>query len=209
MKTITKTIAALWMSIVLLTLVSCSKENDKKPEGTNECWYSVTIDGQATGPNMFGQDKISITSAKDIETGEEFLGFTIGQQKGNDLTSLIVLAHGLLNSKSTTGVYPANSFVSRAFNTPSAEQWPMYAVGDLSDDEYIEERLTFNLVENSDQRIRMNVSGMALKLEELAGEVVETATVPVKVELTVGRKYYVEHMLSGEEVGGAACACQD
>ena len=74
--TIKKTIGLLFLAAVVV--VSCSKEGENTPHGTDECWYSITLDNEIAGPNRFGQDNIILTSSYGTYDGEEEGGLSTG-----------------------------------------------------------------------------------------------------------------------------------
>ncbi|PPK99975.1 hypothetical protein [Parapedobacter indicus] len=205
--TIRKTLGLL---TIALAVVSCSKKDDPNPEGTSECWYKVTIDGETTSPNQFGQDKVVITGGVDPDSGIENFIFAIYQEKGGNSqeVALGTTVHGLFNSKSATGIYPAGSFQSGSFSTPRYELYPRYYIGNYNDD-HIEHSLTFTLLENSDQRIHMKVSGTVIKEDKVGNEVVEIGPVPIETEIKIDRSHYMETIVEGAIVGGAYCECQE
>lgn len=201
MKTIQKTIG---LCILALAVIGCSKENVITPQATHECWYSVTIGGKAITPNTFGQDRISLSTAADPEDPDDRgFGFRIDQDKGNNPLPLVAGANALFNSELPTGTYRTVAFGTPDFNTPGSPRWPYYA---FTDEDDMAAAMTFSLLENSDQRIRISVTGMVPKYinerMDLGG------IVPVEVELTIGRQHYAELTIDGLLRGGADCDCQ-
>ncbi len=198
---------SIWLFFIAVAMTSCSKDDEPNKEANGECWYKVTIDGQTTRPNQFGQDRISLTAALDNE--DSGFGFGISQAKGNGAkkTDLIMIMHGILNKESSTGIYPVLSFAVSSFNTPSYEQYPLYAFGEEGD-EYKGTNITFNVVENSDRRLHVKASGTTIKLEEIGDELVITGIVPVEVEIIIGRENVFEIPVNGIFISGTHCDCQ-
>lgn len=201
MKTIQKTIG---LCALALALAACSKEKGATPQGTDECWYSVTIGDETITPNTFGQDRIALTTGADLEdANDRAFVFRIDQGKDNNPLPLVAGAKALFNSKLPTGSYQTGVFATPALNTPGAPRWPYYT---FVDEEDMAAAMTFTVLENSDQRIRINVSGMVPKYindnMDLAG------VVPVKTEITIGRQHYQELTIDGILGGGAVCDCQ-
>ncbi len=193
------------LCLITLFVTSCSKEADHDgPEGTDDCLYKVTIDGHTTLPNQFGQDKIVITAG----SGEDGFGFRITQAKtdpSEESVMDVIATNGFFNTKTPVGDYPVSFFGASSFETGGYDYFPHYGfdrVGEWGN-------AMFTLVENSDQRIRIKVSGTVMKQDEIGGEVEEIGLVPVEAEIIVGRKHYVEATVDGAPVGGAVCKCQN
>lgn len=201
----------MWLCLLAAMISSCSKDSEGPAgEGSSECWYKVTIDGETSHPNAFGLDRIALTGGVDSSQDLEVIGFRIDQAKedSSDTSNLIVTALGLLNSKTAEGPYPVNLFTTTTFGQPGFEQWPLYGLGDPGDGEILE-GVNFNLLENSEDRIRIRISGSLMRYEDFEGEVVETGLVPVDAEIAIGRSHYVETTVEGRQIGGAVCDCQD
>lgn len=198
----------IWLVCITFAFTSCSKEKEEHSENSDECWYKVTIDGQTTLPNQFGQDKIAITSGVDIEDGETGFGFHLSQAKGDgtrNANHLVAAIYGLLNQKSPSGTYPVHTFASLPFNTSSYETNPVYVFGEEADSDGA--NVIFNLLENSDRRIRVMASGTAVRRDTKTGD--DTGIVPVEVEIVVGRKHVVEVPINDVVVSGGSCDCRE
>jgi len=194
----------MYLCFIALTTTSCVKDNEALGlEGTAECSYKVTIDGNTTLPNQFGQDKIVITTgAKD-----DVFSFRITQAKidpTEESVMDVVAYNGRFNSKLPEGIYPVGFFGATSFKAQDSELFPVYGF----DKEGEWGNATITLVENSDQRIRMNVSGVVMKQDKIGDDVQELGLGPVEAEITIGRKHYVEATVDGVLVGGAVCKCQ-
>ncbi len=200
------------LCILALGMNACSEDNGT-PDGvgSGECSYRVTIEGQTTLPNEFGLDRIVITGGRDDSGEEEIFAFSILQSKvdTDDSSYLMAFIHGSLNSETREGDFPVNTFTTQEFDSPEFQQYPLYVNGDQADEDHVAENVTFTLLENSGEKIRMKISGNLMKLEEVEGELVEVGLFPVEAELTVGRKYFVETEVEGVLIGGAVCDCQE
>lgn len=194
----------VYLCFIALTTTACVKENDDLGmEGSAECSYKVTIDGQTTLPNQFGQDKIVITTS----SAEDIFSFRITQAKTDPSEKSVMDAvayNGRFNSKLPEGAYPVGFFGATSFQANESGLFPLYGF----DEEGEWGNATITLVENSDQRIRMKVSGTVMKQDEVGGDVKELGLVPVEAEIIIGRKHYVEGTVDGVVVGGAVCKCQ-
>jgi len=201
MKAMLKTIGRC---VLALAITACSKEKGATPQGTDECWYRVTIGGETITSNTFGQDRISFSTSADREDpNDRAVVFGIYQGKENNPLPLIVGANALLNSELPTGTYRTGAFGTPDFNTPGSSRWPYYT---FTDEDDMAAAMTFALLENSDQRIRVSVTGMVPKY--INEEMGLGGVVPVEVELTIGRQHYAEFLIDGILVGGAKCDCQ-
>lgn len=195
----------IYVCCVALIAAGCIKEDDALAlKGTSECSYKVMIDGYTAIPNQFGQDKIGITTGM----GENSFGFRITQAKANpkeESVMDVIAYNGRFNSKLPEGDYPADFFGATSFKANEFGLFPLYAFdekGEWGD-------VSFKLLENSDQRIRMKVSGVVMKQDLVGDEAKELGLVPVEAEITIGRKYYSEATIDGVLVGGAICKCQN
>src|SRR5690606_41259528 len=81
MKSIIKKTIGLFFIAIAMT--SCSKDENKAEEGIGECWYKVTIDGQTTLPNRFGQDNIILNSSSYPAEGDAGVLLSIIQTNAN------------------------------------------------------------------------------------------------------------------------------
>lgn len=191
-----------------LTLTACSKDSEEPTlEGSAECSYRVTIDGMTTLPNEFGVDRIAITGGRNEDGSEDVLAFAISPniKDGGTTSYMVGLVRGLFNGEMAEGTYPVEVFSTSEFGTAEYQPFPLYATNDGEGAQMV----TFTLLENSEDRIRMKISGSLTKFEEVDGEVVEVGLFPVEAELTVGRKYYAETQVEGALLGGAVCDCQE
>jgi hypothetical protein len=110
------------------------------------------------------------------------------------------------SSELPEGTYPVGFFGATSFSASGSSLFPLYS---FDRDSYNDGDLTFTLLENSGQRIRMKVSGTVMKQIEAGDGAEEAGLVPLEAEIAIGRKYYVETNLNGTLVGGAVCDCQD
>ncbi len=192
-------------------LASCSTKESPGPGGASECSYKVTIDGETTLPNRFGQDKIVITTSMAAESSaDEGFGIRIAQAKKNTKNEAVLdaIVHGhSFSTKLAEGTYPVEFFGATSFATPGSSLFPLY--GFDRNDGHNKGDLTITVVENSGQRIRMKVSGKVMKQIEVGDGAQEAGLVPVEAEITVGRKYYVETGINGALAGGGVCDCRE
>src|SRR5690606_25250277 len=169
MKTIGKT---LGLCILALAMTGCSEDNEgPNGNGSAECSYRVTIDGQTTLPNEFGLDRIVLTGGRDESGDVEAFALSIGQSKvdADERSYLVALVHGLLHPELQEGTFPVNTFTTPEFGSPEFQQFPLYVTGEPGNDDHVADNVTFTLLENSQERIRMKISGNLMKLEEVEG----------------------------------------
>lgn len=207
-----------WLLIIALAATSCSKKeecdpNDKESacyaglggnQVESECSYKVTIDGQTTFPNQYGQDKMVIQSHQSQNT----FVFTLNQAKVNpkESTILTFMLRNTIDAKTPIETtYPVAGFQTTPLSQASLSHLTVYGYA-VDQKDY--GSLTFTLIEFSDQRIRMKISGKVMKLDQIGDEISERGLVPVELEITVGRKYYNEYTINGNFVGAATCDCQ-
>lgn len=209
-----------WLFFIVLAITSCSKKEECDPEdeespcyaglsgkgkGTSECSYKVKIEGLETLPNQFGKDKIVITT----ETEGDLFSFAIFQKKMDPTkaTELIAMAHGgPFNSKLAVGNHTVGFFGSTVFNTPQISLFPLYG---FEEKEYGAGKLSFSILENSEKKIRMRISGTAMKQIRNGNDTKDVGLVPVEAEITVGRKHVTEATINGVLIAGAVCECQN
>lgn len=200
--------------LLLATMfTSCSKDNDAGgPQGlAGECSYQVALDGTTTLPNAYGQDMVVLMEGSEAGDGEDYFGFQIVQSKGGDPVesiSLTVFAQGDLDRDLPLGDYPVYSVVSSNFSSPIMNLWPLYQVGDLTTHE-VAPGMVLTLLENSERRIRMKVSGTVIKMELIDGVPVETGEVPLEAEVSMGADLLIEEVVEGTPFLGGICECQD
>ncbi len=206
---------------ITLSIVSCSKKEECDPEdeespcyaglfgngkgGTSECSYKIKIDGKESVANQFGKDKIVITSSPE----DNIVGFSIFQKKTNTNleANFVALSHGgPFNSKSPVGSHNVGFFGSTDFTTPQYVHYPFYGFGE---NDYDAGKMTYSILENSDKRIRMKVSGTAMKQIADGDGSKDVGLVPVEGEITVARKYVTEGTVNGVLIAGAVCECQN
>lgn len=195
-----------WLLFMAIALVSCSKDDNPNSESTSECWYKVTIDGQTTLPNQFGQDAVTIsTGINSRREGLVIMG--IHQAKGNSVQTgkLTNRVYAILNPETPTGTYPVWFLETPPLHTSNHDTYPFYKTYKSPTDP----DLTFTLVENSDRRIRMTVSGTIRRIERIDGEEGNTGYVPIEVDIIVGRDHVYEESNHGVMVSNANCDCQN
>lgn len=201
--TIQKTIV---LFLAALTLASCSKDDNPNPESTSECWYKVTIDGQTTLPNQFGQDAVTIHTGINSR-GEGLVIMSIRQAKGSSVKmgKLTNRVYAILTTETPTGTYPVWFLETPPLHTPNHDMYPFYKTYKSPTDP----DLTFTLVENSDRRIHMTVSGTIRRIEIIDGEEEDTGYVPIQAEIIVGRDHVYEESYGGIMVSNTNCDCHD
>ena len=111
---------------------------------------------------------------------------------------------GHLSSESTRDSYPIGIFWTNRFNTADYQQYPIYAFAD-EDFDHDEAYMTFNLLENSDQRLHVKMSGLVLGSEE--GN--EIGLFSVEAEVIIDREHIYEVAINGGIFSGAKCDCQE
>ena len=204
MKTILQ--KTIWLFIMTIAFSSCSKDDNPNSESTSECWYKVTIDGQTTLPNQIGQDALTIHTGINSR-GEGLVITGIHQVKGSSTqaSKLRNRVYTILNPETPTGIYPVWFLETSPLHTPNHDTYPFYKTYKSPTDP----DLTFTLLENSDRRIRMTVSGTIRRIERIDGEERNTGYVPIEVDIIVGRDHVYEESNGGVMVSNADCACQN
>ncbi|GEM_PF-656238 len=216
--TIKKTIGLLFLAAVVV--VSCSKEGENTPHGTDECWYSITLDNEIAGPNRFGQDNIILTSSYGTYDGEEEGGLAISiSQTKADGEQRLAFIFGLeleeFNRETPIGtVFTADStadmFQAHSLITPEWGAGPHYLKVYGNGDEGVPTLPTLTVEENSDQRIRFRLAGMVEKWEGYFNNNAQmVGLVPIGGEFIIGRSHYIETLMNGAYIAGANCNCQN
>lgn len=206
----------VWLIFITIWLTSCSKDKENcDPDdeespcyagvgaSDSECWYNITIDGVTTLPNTFGQDKMVLGFGQDREKGNLFV-FDISQAKVNTSNKALFTVAGFanLNSKLPKGLYSGMAFQTMPFSTAEFSAFPLYTHpenGDLP-------AFKVDVVENSTQRLRLKMSGMAQVVDVNSSTMEQIAQ--VEMEMKIGRQHFNEIIQNGELVGGAICDCQ-
>lgn len=205
---------------IAIALASCAKkDNMPNPEGTGECWYSVTLDDEIASPNLFGQDNIYFASTYGTQDGEKEggLALSISQTKadGEKKTAYffgIELAE--FNRETPMGtVFTADSAVDIFFAQSLIKSaWgvgPHYIKVEGNGDEGVPTLPTLTVVENSDQRIRFRVAGMVEKWEgDLDKDAKMVGLVNIGGEFIIGRSHYIETPMNGMYIAGVNCECK-
>lgn len=204
-----KTINRLWIiAVLLLSAMSCSKDDNPNPESTGECWYKVTIDGQTTLPNQFGQDNIIFTSSSYLTGGDAGLVLSIGQTKANGRRDPVFdfSSDGAqFNRETPVGTtYSANFFHALQLNAPTFDGFE-YDKGRFDN----KGEITLSVKENSNQRIRFHITGTVMKWEGGVENPQEVALVSVDAELVFSRDNYIEMTSGGVFLASANCDCQN
>ena len=204
----------MWLCLLATMISSCSKDNDNdgpQGQGSLECSYQVTLEGITTLPNEFGQDMVVISGADGVDDAEEHFAIQIVQSKGgasNESLSFTSFIKATLDRNLALGQYPVIAMVSGNFASTDTEMLPLYSNGELSDTETVDD-MVFTLLENSDKRLRMKISGMAMKTDMVDGEIVELGKVPVEAEISIAADLLNEVVVEGINTIGAICECQD
>lgn len=204
MKTILK--STIWLLCIAFTVTSCSKDENKDKEANGECWYKVTIDGQTTLPNKFGQDNLILNATIGPDERSGF-GLSIIQTKANgrkDPVFDFMSDDGVhFNNETPVGtMYKANFFHALQLS-----------VGEFDGFEYDKGRynnkgeITLSVKENSNQRIGFNVSGTVMKWEGGVENAQEVEMVSVEAEFSFDRAYYNEITSGGVFATGVNCDC--
>jgi len=195
------------MFLVAAALTSCSKD-DERPKGTDECTYRVTLDGVATQPNQFGQDHITLGFSSDPTAGETGFGVSLMQTKANGETVPIFVFESEdvhFNSETPGGTtYIADKFDAWQPGTPEWDTQYHYEKGWYDDEEGIQ---TLTVAENSDQRIRLSISGTVMK-RDVYNET-DLGLVPVEAEFVFGRVGYTEMNSGGIFIATVSCFCEE
>jgi len=218
MKIIIKTMGLLTIALVL---VSCSKDDDNpNPKGTDECWYSITLDDEIASPKLFGQDKIHLTSSYAKNDGEQEGGLviSISQTKGDGKQySAFVFGFEVAEFDRETPlgtVFTADStadqFYAHSFMNPEWGMGPHYFKVYGNGDERVPSLPTLTVVENSDQRVRFRIAGMVEKWKgDLNNNAKQVGLVSVGGELVIGRSHYIETPMKDVYIAGVNCKCEE
>lgn len=206
---------------IALALASCAKKDPMpNPEGTDECWYSITLDDEISGPNLFGQDNIYLASTYGTVDGEEEGGLfiSISQTKADgEQYSAYILGFELekFDRETPNGtVFTADSavdiFFAQSLQKPEWGVGPHYVKVAGNGDEGVPTLPTLTVVENSDQRIRFKIAGMVEKWEDYLEEDARmVGLVPIGGEFVIGRSHYIESPINGVYVAGVNCECNE
>lgn len=201
---IQKTIGLFAMAIAL---ASCAKDDDPNPGGTDECTYSVTLDGVTAQPNQFGQDHITLGFSSDPVEGDTRFGVSLKQTKANgEIYPVFVFESEDENFSRETPlgtIYTADKFDAWQLGTPAWDIQYHYEKGWYDDEEGIQ---TLTVVENSDQQIRLRVSGTVMK-RDVYNET-DLGLVPVEAEFVFGRVGYTEMTSGGIFIATVSCFCE-
>ena len=193
-----------------LGLNSCSKDSDDDGPGgisSSECTFKVTIDEITTYPNEFGQDMVALIG----NDGNGSFAFQIVQSKGgasNESLALTTFIKENLDRDLPLGEYPVHIFNSSDFSTTNTEMLPLYTGGDAETVEVIND-MVFTLLENSDKRMRMKVSGLAMKSDMVDGVMVELGLVPLEAEISMATDLLKETVVDGITGFSGICKCQN
>jgi len=191
---------------IAIAMTSCSKDDAKDEESNSECWYKVTIDGQTTPANRFGQDWMTFTS--ELYEGEAGFFLSIVQAKANGQRDPVFdfsSDRAQFNRETPVGTtYTANFFHAFQLSAPEFDGFE-YDKGRYSN----EGEITLSVKENSNQRIRFHITGTVMKWEGGVENSQEVALVPVDAELVFGRNNYMEMTSGGVFLASANCDCQE
>ncbi|WP_461534124.1 hypothetical protein [Sinomicrobium sp.] len=206
MKIILKKTILLFCIGFVVTSCSKEKEENQDKEAKGECWYKVTIDGQTTLPNKFGQDYIVLNAATGPD-GKSSLNISIGQTKANGDTDPVfdfMSEDGVQFDRDTPvgTTYTANFFHALQLS-----------VGEFDGFEYDKGRfnnkgeITLTVKENSGQWIQLSITGTVIKWEGGVENSQEVGMVSVEAEFSLDRTHYNEITSGGVFVTGVNCDC--
>src|SRR5690606_6177081 len=189
MKSIIRKMAALFLIAIAIT--SCSKDEKPDKEVNGECWYKITIDGQTTLPNHFGQGNIILNSSSYPAEGDAGFLLSIVQAKANGSRDPVFdfSSDGAqFNRETPVGTtYTADFFHAFQLSVREFDGFE-YDKGRFSN----KGEITLSVKENSDQQIRFHITGTVMKWEGGVENPQEVALVPVEAEFTIGRSNYFE-----------------
>lgn len=206
MKNIIRKMTGLFF--IAIAIASCSKDDTKNKESKGECWYKITIDGQTTLPNRFGQDNIILNSSSYPAEGDAGFLLSIVQTKANGSRDPVFDfssdgAH--FNRETPVGrTYTADFFHAFQLSAPEFDGFE-YDKGRFSN----KGEITLSVKENSDQQIRFHITGTVMKWEGGVENPQEVALVPVEAEFTIGRSNYFETTSGGVFAAGVDCECKE
>lgn len=206
MRTIVK--FTTWLACVTFTVTSCSKEKISDKEDSDQCWYKITLEGQTTNANQFGQDHLLFSSLSGPDGKSKFI-LSVGQAKpdGQLFPALDLSSEpsGLFNSNTAAGTsYSVDFATALDFNRPDLGEYA-YRMDSTPEDGV----LTVNVLENSEQRIRFKVSGTIMKTEGGVENMTRVKLVPIDAEFSFARSYYTEMTSNGVFVASANCECEE
>ena len=211
----------LLLTMIVVAVTGCSDKDDCDPDqedspcfagvvskgdGEFACFYKLSLDGQQTLPNQFGQDKMVLQMATD-QDNKEIIVFTIQQGKTDpkEVSTLAGNTYAYLpgnNTEQQTAVI--ENFQTTAFHSPTFSLSPFFT---NVEDHYGDMNLT--VLERSKTRVRVKISGQAMKLEDTGEGLEEKNLVPVEAEITIGQKHFAK-LSSIPNLNGimAGCSCQ-
>ena len=206
MKNIIRKMTGLFF--IAIAIASCSKDDTKNKESKGECWYKITIDGQTTLPNRFGQDNIILNSSSYPAEGDAGFLLSIVQTKANGSRDPVFdfSSDGAqFNGETPVGTtYTANFFHALQLSAPELDGFE-YDKGRHGN----QGEITLSVEENSDQQIRFRITGTVMKWEGGVENPQEVALVPVEAEFTIGRSNYFETTSGGVFAAGVDCECKE
>jgi|SRR5690606_32632915 len=206
MKNIIRKMTGLFF--IAIAIASCSKDDTKNKESKGECWYKITIDGQTTLPNRFGQDNIILNSSSYPAEGDAGFLLSIVQTKANGSRDPVFdfSSDGAqFNGETPVGTtYTANFFHALQLSAPELDGFE-YDKGRHGN----QGEITLSVEENSDQQIRFRITGTVMKWEGGVENPQEVALVPIEAEFTIARSNYIETTSGGVFAAGVSCECKE
>lgn len=199
----------IYLLCIVMVMTSCAKDEEKDKRTDGECWYKITIDGQTTRTNQFGEDHLSFTSATGPDGDSGFV-LDLIQTKSNGQTYLVFdlsSSHSeLFNSNTAVGTtYSVDFFNPIEAHLPNLGEYTYRMENNATPEDGV---LTVTVLENSNQRIRFNVSGTIMKKEGGVENWTDVKMVPVDAEFSFDRAYYKETTSNAVFLAGAKCDCQ-
>ena len=208
MKNIIRKMTGLFF--IALAMTSCSKDDTKNKESKGECWYKITIDGQTTLPNHFGQDNIHFASTSYPAEGDAGIGFSVVQTKANGQTHLVfdLSSDGAhFNHETSVGTtYTVDFFNAVELSLPDLGEYTYRMENNATPEDGV---LTVTVLENSEQLIRFNISGTIMKKEGGVENWSDVELVPLDAEFVFGRPNYIETTSGGVFAAGVSCECKN
>lgn len=208
MKNIIRKMTGLFF--IAIAIASCSKDDTKNKESKGECWYKITIDGQTTLPNRFGQDNIIFTSSSYPAEGDAGIGLSLVQTKANGQGYLAFefSSDGIhFNRETPVGTtYTVDFFNAVELGLPDLGEFTYRMENNATPEDGV---LIVTVLENSEQRIRFNISGTIMKKEGGVEHWTDVELVPLDAEFTFGRSNYTETTSGGVFIAGVECKCEE
>ncbi|WP_353186031.1 hypothetical protein, partial [Parapedobacter lycopersici] len=168
----------------------------------------ITIDGQTTLPNRFGQDNIILNSSSYPAEGDAGFLLSIVQTKANGSRDPVFdfSSDGAqFNGETPVGTtYTANFFHALQLSAPELDGFE-YDKGRHGN----QGEITLSVEENSDQQIRFRITGTVMKWEGGVENPQEVALVPIEAEFTIARSNYIETTSGGGVAAGVSCECKE